>query len=167
MNISVSHCLCPCLLLNAKGLPVVSSDNPVRVEHWDELEHKHVAQHVRTWVISSKNEVEETVKHKRGRSFSWMHTAAEEEHLQTHTGQEGGRMSFPPSQEQDFCKCTGLSKPRENVTLLPGKRCGLGVLVSGNSLGRHASLSSCMPLQLVTVRRSTLLPSRELHSNSL
>lgn len=52
------------MYMNVKLLPVVSTDNPVWVQHGNELEHKHVAQRVCTWVISSQDEVEETVKHK-------------------------------------------------------------------------------------------------------
>lgn len=64
-------------------LPVVSPDNPVRVEHGNELEHEHAAQHVGAGIISSQDEAEEAVKNKRGRRFPGMHTAAEKENLQT------------------------------------------------------------------------------------
>lgn len=44
-------------------LPVVPTNNPVWVEHRNELEDKHVSQNVSTRVISSEDEVEESVKH--------------------------------------------------------------------------------------------------------
>lgn len=43
--------------LKVKFSPVVSTEDPVWIEHGDELEHKHIAQHVCTWVIRSQDEV--------------------------------------------------------------------------------------------------------------
>lgn len=44
-------------------LPVVPTNNPVRVEHRNELEDKHAAQRMSARVISSEDEVEESIKH--------------------------------------------------------------------------------------------------------
>lgn len=49
---------------NVRFLPVVPTNNPVRVEHGNELEHKHVSKRVGTRVIFSQDKVEETVKYK-------------------------------------------------------------------------------------------------------
>lgn len=93
--------------------PVVSSDDSVRVEHGNELEHKHVAQHVCTWVISSQDEVEETVKHEGRGRFPGMHTTAEEKHLHTQT--RAAWMSL-----LDHVKATGRHTQRPHMTVFGG-----------------------------------------------
>lgn len=66
-------------------LPVVSTNDPVRVEHWNELEDKQVSECVGPRVVLSQDKVEETVKHKGGGRLPRVHSTAEEKHLQTHT----------------------------------------------------------------------------------
>lgn len=61
------------------------SNNSVWVEHWNELEHKHVSQCMSTGVISSQNKVEETIKHKGRGGLPGVHSTTEKKHLQTHT----------------------------------------------------------------------------------
>lgn len=75
-------------------LPVVSTNNPVWVEHWNELEHKHVSKGVSTWVVFSQDKVEETVEHKGRGSLPGVHSTAEKKHLQTHVDRQGRRVSF-------------------------------------------------------------------------
>lgn len=62
-------------------LPVVPTNDPVWVEHRNELEDKHVSQRVSTRVISSEDEVEESVKHEGRGRLPRVHTTAEKKHL--------------------------------------------------------------------------------------
>lgn len=62
-------------------LPVVPTNDPVWVEHRNELEDKHVSQSVSTRVISSEDEVEESVKHERRGRLPRVHPTAEKKHL--------------------------------------------------------------------------------------
>lgn len=64
-------------------LPVVPTNNPVWVEHRNELEDKHVTQSVSTRVISSEDEVEESIKHEGRGRLPRVHPTAEKKHLHT------------------------------------------------------------------------------------
>ena len=55
--------------------------HPIRVEHWDELEHKVFPQHLGSEVIWSEDELQETIEDVAGGSLSRMHSAGEKEHL--------------------------------------------------------------------------------------
>lgn len=70
------------------------SNNPVWVEHWNELEHKHVSQCMSTGVISSQDKVEETVKHKGRGGLPGVHSTTEKKHLQTHEHTQGPKVSI-------------------------------------------------------------------------
>lgn len=61
--------------------PIVTSHNPIGIEHGDELKDKHPAQHLRPWVLLIQNEVQEAIEHKAGGCLPRMHPAADEKYL--------------------------------------------------------------------------------------
>lgn len=59
----------------------MTSDDPIRIEHGDELKNKHPAQHLRPRVLLIQDEVQEAVEHKAGGSLARVHPAADEKNL--------------------------------------------------------------------------------------
>lgn len=76
------------------GLPVVPSDHPIRVQHRDEFEDKHAAQHCGPWIILSQNKLQEAIEHKAGWRLPGMDTAAQEENLPTEITQRKGHHPY-------------------------------------------------------------------------
>lgn len=83
-----------CTKTQGQFLPVVPANNTVWVEHWNELEDKHVSECVGPRVVSSQDKVEETVKNKGGGRLPRVHSTAEEKHLQTHTDTQELKISI-------------------------------------------------------------------------
>lgn len=63
--------------------PIVTSDDAIRIEHWDELKDEHPAQHLRPRVLLIQDEVQEAVEHETGGRLPRVHPAADEKHLHT------------------------------------------------------------------------------------
>lgn len=75
--------------------PVVAPHHPVRVQHGDELEDEHPAQHLGTGILLPQDEVQEAVEDEAGGGFSRVDSAAEEKHLGTNGWGEGGVLPAP------------------------------------------------------------------------
>lgn len=61
--------------------PIVTSHHPVGVQHGNELKDEHPPQHLRAGVLLTQDEVQEAVEDEAGGCFSWVDSAAQEEHL--------------------------------------------------------------------------------------
>lgn len=70
--------------------PVVAVEDAVRVDEWDELEHKLAAGGGGPWVVLPQQEDQQSVEHVAGRCLTGVHTGRDEEDLRGFEDLSGG-----------------------------------------------------------------------------